>query len=211
MQTKWLLGVALAAVSTTAASQNSLDFRLASGAYEIEDSSGDLEGEGGFGFNLKGHFVVNENLFIRANYLTAEPDEVEVNGQDLDGVELEGTFLRVGLGLGDANENLRYYGALEYGDAELELRGSGGQVTFEDDGLILSAGLGDNGETAFLWEVELGLVQFGDVDGGAFEFALGYRFNEQVAILLSGQSYAVEDDFADYTLGHGMVGVRVGF
>jgi len=210
MQTKWLLGVVLAAVSTTAASQRSLDLRLASGTYDIEEDGGDVEAEGGGGFNLKGHVGVNEHLFIRTNYLTVEPDEVTANGQDLDGVEFEGTFLRVGLGLGSANENLRYYGALEYGDAELELRGSGGQVTAEDNGVVLSAGLGDNGETAFLWEVELGLVRFGDVDGGAFEAALGYRFNEQVAILFAGQSYALEDDVAEYTLSHLMIGVRVG-
>lgn len=211
MRMNWLLGVGLAVVSTTAASQNTLDFRLVSGAYEVEDGADDLEAEGGVGFNLKGQFQVNESLFIRANYLTAEPDEVEINGQDLDGVELEGTFLRVGLGLGGVNENLRYYGALEFADAELELRGNGGSLTSDDDGLVLSVGLGDNGETVFLWEVELGLVQLDEVDGGTFEFALGYRFNEQVAILFSGQSYAVEDDVAEYTLGHGMLGVRVGF
>ncbi|WP_420426791.1 hypothetical protein [Algiphilus sp.] len=208
---KWLFGMGLAVVSSTAASQNTLDFRLVSGAYEVEEGADELEAEGGVGFNLKGQFHVNERLFIRANYLTAEPDEVEINGQDLDGVELEGTFFRVGLGLGGVNENLRYYGALEFGDVELELSGSGGSVASDDNGLVVSVGLGDNGETAFLWEVELGLVQFDEVDGGSFEFALGYRVNEQVAILLSGQSYAVEDDVAEYTLGHGMLGVRIGF
>lgn len=54
-------------------------------------------------------------------------------------------------------------------------------------------------------------MRFDEVDGAAFEFALGYRVNEQIAILLSGQSYAVEDDVAEYTLGHGMLGARFSF
>lgn len=212
MQAKFLLGITMSAVSASAIGGNSVDVRLVGGNYEVEDASGDLEAEGGLGFNIKGHFPLNENVFFRANYLTAEPDEAEVNGQSVDG-EAEGTFLRGGVGVGSGNENFRYYGALEYGDVELELRDSFGAISDEDDGFIVSGGLRDSGESAFLWEVELGLVQFDEVDGTAFEFALGYRINERIAILLSGQSYAVEADNVDreFTLSHGMLGGRIAF
>jgi len=59
--------------------------------------------------------------------------------------------------------------------------------------------------------VELGLVSIGDADGATFDFTLGYRFNPMFAVILGGQSYALENDGADFTYSQGSLGLRISF
>lgn len=116
-------------------------------------------------------------------------------------------MLRGGIGL-QGGHGLRYYGVVEYGEAGFDIEGE----EVEDDGVILAVGLSDDGSGPFLWNVEAGVLEFDDVEGGTFEFTLGYRLNPAVALLIGAQGYRLEDDFdGDIDITHGTLGLRVSF
>lgn len=206
-----LFGVAsLAHAQTTAPGHattgNSVDLRLVGSAMEIEDDFDTIEVEGS-GFDLRGQVQLTPSLFGRASYLSTESDEVELNGVDVDG-DIEFDVLRAGLGLMGANNNLGYFGALEYFDADLTVEGLGEG----ESGFGASFGLRDAGMTPFIWNVELGILRLEDVDGGMFQADLGYRFNPTVALVGGVQSYALEDDFdVEYAFVQVTLGIRLQF
>ena len=201
------LALALCGACTPALGANWIDGRVAGGKYEIDDDIDEIEAEEATGFDLRAQIEPTPNVFFRAQYLNSESDELEVNGTDVDDVDFEFDMLRGGVGL-QGGEGFKYYGVVEYGEAGFDIEG----VEVEDDGVILSVGLSDDGSGPFLWNVELGAVEFDDVDGGAFEFTLGYRLNPSLAIVLGGQGYALEDDFdGEIDVSHATLGVRVSF
>lgn len=185
-----------------------LDVRLTGGSYEVDNDFDNekIETEEASGFDVRGQFNPTERIFVRAEYLTSEADEIEINGTDFD-ADFEVDTVRGGAGF-QGGSSFRYYGVVEYAEIELDLEG----VRGKEDGLILSGGLKDAGAGAFLWNVELGLVKFDDSDGGAFEFTLGYRFNPHVALVGGAQGYGLEDDEdIELSVTHATLGVRVGF
>lgn len=201
------LALALCGAATPALSANWIDGRVAGGKYEIDDDIDEIEAEEATGFDLRAQFEPTPTVFFRAQYLNSESDELEVNGTDVDGIDFEFDMLRGGVGL-QGGRGIRYYGVIEYGEAGFDIEGE----EVEDDGFIASVGLSDDGSDPLLWNVEVGTVQFDDVDGGAFEFTLGYRLNPSLAILLGFQGYALEDDFdGEIDVSHGTIGARISF
>lgn len=202
---KTLFALLSLGISAPAFSAGFVDARLASGSYEIDDDFDNLEAEEATGFDLRAQFDATENVFFRTEYLSSNADEVELNGTDFD-VDFDVDTLRGGVGL-QAGDTFKYYGAIEYAQLEFELDG----VSGDDDGFILSGGFKDAGKTPFLWNVELGLIQYDDSDGAAFEFSLGYRFNETIALVGGGQGYSLEDSGAEFDITHVTLGARVSF
>ena len=204
---RWGLALALCGACTPALGANWLEGRVAGGKYEIDDDIDEVEAEDAEGFDLRAQFEPTPNVFFRAQYLKSESDELEVNGTDVDGVDFEFDMLRGGVGL-QGGDGLRYYGVVEYGEAGFEIEGE----EVEDDGVVLAVGLSDDGSGPWLWNVEAGAVAFDDVEGGVFEFTLGYRLNPSVAVLLGGQAYRLEDDFdGELDITHGTLGLRISF
>lgn len=201
------LALVLCGACAPAFAMNWLEARFAGGKYEIDDDIDEVEAEEATGFDLRAQFEASPNLFFRAQYLKSESDELEVNGVDIDGVDFEFDMLRGGVGL-QGGRGLRYYGVVEYGEAGFEIEG---QET-EDDGVMFAVGLSDDGSTPFLWNVEAGLLEFDDVEGGVFEVTLGYRLNPAVSLLAGVQGYRLEDDFdGDIDITHGTLGLRITF
>jgi hypothetical protein len=203
----WWVALALCGAVTPALGANWIEGRVAGGKYEIDDDIDEVEADEAEGFDLRAQFEPTPNLFFRAQYLDSESDELELNGADVDGVEFQFDMLRGGVGL-QGGDGLRYYGVVEYGEAGFEVEG----VESEDDGVLLSVGLSDDGAGPFLWNVEAGVVEFDDVEGGVFEVTLGYRFNPALALLVGAQGYRLEDDFdGELDITHGTLGVRLTF
>ncbi|WP_348675252.1 outer membrane beta-barrel protein [uncultured Abyssibacter sp.] len=197
----------LAATPALAESNNSIEFRLASGTYVLEDSFDEIELESA-GIDLRGEFLIADQVFVRGELLSTTADEIELNGVDYD-VDVDTTLLRFGLGYQGMLDTVVIYGAFEYGEAEFDIEDGGSS---DDSGWIVSGGIRDNGENPFLWKVELGLVEFDDSDGAVFEFVVGYRVSEMVAIVLGGQSYEIEDDFGgEISIPNGSIGVQLRF
>lgn len=204
-----------AALSTPAAlAGNFIDLRLASSILQ-EELPSDLAAEVGFqeiessgsGISIRGQGDLAPHLFLRGSYVSTSGDEVEVDGTDFD-IDVDTSVLRAGFGLQGTNASLRYYGALEYAKVELEVEGEGDS----ENGYVLSGGLGDTGQTAFLWNVELGYITAGDSDGALVAFDLGYRFNPNLALVLGYEGYSVEDDDGvEDLLAHGSLGIRYQF
>lgn len=184
-----------------------VDARLVGSAVEIDDPFDNIQADG-VGYELRGQVDFSPMVFGRVSYLNTVADETELNGVDyFDDFKTE--VLRGGLGIQGANNNLRYFGVIEYVDVTLDIETLG---EGSEDGFILSGGLGDAAKSAFLWNVELGLVRLDDSDGAVFAFDIGYRFNPSIAIVFGGQGYAFEDsDDFEYTISHGTLGVRVSF
>jgi hypothetical protein len=207
-KTPWMLALALCGACAPAFGANWIDGRFAGGKYEIDDDIDDVEAKEAEGFDIRAQFEPNENVFFRAGYLKSKSDELEINDVDVPGdVDFKFDMLRGGVGL-QAGQGLRYYGVIEYGEAGFDIEGD----DVEDDGVIASVGLSDDGSGPFLWMIEAGLVEFDDVEGGVFEAALGYRLNPSVALLAGVQGYRLEDDFdGDVDITHGTLGVRISF
>ncbi len=204
------LALSAAAASPDALAVGSVDLRFLGGETEIDDGFDKLETEDG-GFDFRAHFEISPQAFLRARYSSAESDELEVSGEEIDGVDLELDILRGGIGI-QGGESVRYYGALEYINADFELSGEGGSIGEAEKGAGLFVGLGDKGDTAFLWNVELGYLELSDSDGAAFEFNIGYRINPTWAVVLGGQGYSLEDELdIEYTISQGTLGVRASF
>ncbi|MGH8516903.1 MAG: hypothetical protein ACREUE_05540 [Panacagrimonas sp.] len=201
------LALALCGACTPALGANWIDGRVATGKYEIDDDIDEVEAEEAEGFDLRAQFEPTPSVFFRAQYLNSESDELEVNGTDIDDVDFEFDMLRGGVGL-QGGRGIRYYGVVEYGEAGFEIE----DTETEDDGVILSVGLSDDGNSPLLWNVEAGVLEFDDVEGGVFEVSLGYRLNPSLAIVVGAQGYRLEDDFdGDLDITHGTLGVRISF
>lgn len=201
------LALALCAACTPALGANWIEGRFAGGKYELDDDIDEVEADEAEGFDLRAQFEPAPNVFFRAQYLKSESDELEVNGTDIDGIDFEFDMLRGGVGL-QGGQGLRYYGVVEYGEAGFDIEGE----EAEDDGVILAVGLSDDGSTPFLWNIEAGVLEFDDVEGGVFEATLGFRLNPSVALLAGIQGYRLEDDFeGDIDVTHGTLGVRISF
>lgn len=198
-----LLGLAMVAPAAHA----ELDLRLLGSGHEIEAGPDEVESEGS-GYQLRSHFDVGEHFFVRGSVLSEDTDEVDLNGVEV-AADLETRVARFGLGYSHVADAVRLYGAAEYADLEIDLQGEKAQ----DDGLLLSAGIGDNGEGAFLWEAEYGLLRLDESDGTTLTFTLGYRFSERFAVVGGGQAYYFEDDAenSETTLAYGTLGVRFSF
>lgn len=204
-----------ATLSTPAAlAGNFIDLRLASSVIQ-EELPSDIAAEVGFqeiestgtGISIRGQGDLSPNLFVRGSYVSTSGDEVEVDGVDFD-IDVDASVLRAGLGLQGTNATLRYYGALEFAKVEIEVEGDGDG----ENGYVLYGGLGDTGQNAFLWSVELGYIKAGDSDGALFAFDLGYRFNPHLALVIGYEGYAVEDDEGvEDLLAHGSLGIRYQF
>lgn len=194
--------------SAPALATNYFDVRLASGTYEVDDGVDRVEFDSA-GLDLRGKAMVSESLFLRAELLSTTADEATLVGVGTADVDIDTTILRFGIGgMNRIGDNAAIYGAFEFGSAEFDVDGD----TIDDDGFIISGGLHDLGETPFLWRVELGLVSFSDSDGSAFEFEVGYRVNETLALLLGAQAYSIEDDAEiEYTVPNGFLGLRFSF
>jgi hypothetical protein len=204
----WILALAICSACTPALGANWIDGRFAGGKYEIDDDIDDVEAKDAEGFDIRAQFEASPNVFFRADYLKSKSDDFEVNDVDIPGdVDFKFDMLRGGVGL-QAGRGIRYYGVVEYGEAGFDIEGD----DTEDDGVIASVGLSDDGNGPFLWMIEAGLVEFDDVDGGVFEAALGWRLNPAVALVAGVQGYRLEDDFdGDLDITHGTVGVRISF
>ena len=202
------LALALCGACTPALGANWIDGRFAGGKYEIDDDIDEVEAKEAEGFDLRAQFEPDENVFFRAGYLKSKSDEIEVNDADLPGdVDFEFDMLRGGVGL-QGGHGLRYYGVIEYGEAGFDIEGE----ETEDDGVIASVGLSDDGNGPLLWNVEAGVVAFDDIEGGVFEATLGYRLNPSVALVAGVQGYRLEDDFdGELDITHGTLGVRISF
>lgn len=206
----FLLAIAAAFASPAAFAAGSVDLRILGGETEIEDSVDSIETED-TGFDFRSHFEISPRAFLRGRYTSSESDDVEVNGVEVSGVDLELDILRGGIGL-QGGDSVRYYGALEYVKADLEVTIDGESGSEDEKGIGLFVGLGDKGDTAFLWNVELGYLELSDSDGAGFEFNVGYRFNPTWAVVLGGQGYSLEDELdLEYTISHGTLGVRASF
>lgn len=201
-------GISLLALAMVApAAQAELDIRLLGSAHEVEAGPDEVESEGS-GYQFRSHFDVGEHFFLRGSVLSEDTDEVDFNGVEVP-ADLETRVARFGIGYTHVADAVRLYGAAEYADLEIDLQGE----KAEDDGLLLSAGIGDNGEGAFLWEAEYGLLRLDESDGSTLSFTLGYRFNERFAIVGGGQAYYFEDDGenSETTLSYGTLGARFSF
>lgn len=197
--------VILTMAASNAWAQGSLDARFVSGAQKIDDGIDEIESES-VGLDLRGQVTLSDLVFLRGQYSHTEADEIEINGTDFD-ADNEATIIRGGVGLQAATQSFRYYGIVEAGKLKLEIEGEGDS----GNGVVISAGLGDIGANAFVWNVELGAASFDEADGAVFDFTLGYRINPSIAILLGGQAYALENDGIDLTYSQGTLGVRVSF
>lgn len=201
------LSLGLGLLSSSAFAANHVEARLAGGTYEIDDGVDKIELESG-GLDLRGYFDVSPNVFLRGEYLIASADEFRYAGTDVDS-DTDTSVLRLGAGYRGSLGKATLYGTLEYGRVELDNQDVGSD---SDSGVILTGGLQDNGDGAFLWNVELGIAQFDDLEGGLFEFTLGYRFNPSFAIVGGVQAYAFEDDYdTEYNLPNGSLGIRYTF
>lgn len=204
----WWLALAACGACAPAFGANWVDGRFAGGKYEIDDNIDDVEAKDAEGFDIRAQFEANENVFFRADYLKSKSDDIELNDVDIPGdLDFKFDMLRGGVGL-QGGRGMRYYGVVEYGEAGFDIEGD----ETEDDGVIASVGLSDDGSGPFLWMLEAGLVEFDDVEGGVFEAALGWRLNPSVAIVAGIQGYRLEDDAdGDLDITHGTVGVRISF
>jgi hypothetical protein len=192
--------------SAAVAQVASIDLRAVGATLEIDDDVDKIETESS-GFEIRGAVYFNSQFFGRVSYVTTESDEIEFNGVDVDG-DIDLDITRAGLGVQGESGPVVLYGAIEYADVKLTLE----DVEADDDGFILSGGIRDSGVGSFLWGAELGFVKLDEIDGAVFQFDIGYRFTPNVAILLGGQGYAMEDDFGgEYTVSHGTLGVRFSF
>ena len=197
-----LLTAALLLVSCTPAMATGwIEARIADGTYEFDqdDADIDLEAEGAAGFDLRAQFDATPNLFLRGEYLSSEADEAELNGDEFD-IDIEAEVLRGGVGL-QSGSTVKMNLELESEEAN-------------EDGFAMSGGLKDGGTAKFLWNVELGLVQLDDTDGGTFDVTLGYRFNPTVAVFGGAQSYVFgedDDNDGELSLVHLTGGVRLSF
>ena len=199
-------GVLLGLLAAAPSAHGAFEVRLVGSAHELEAGPDEVESEGG-GYQLRSHFALGEHFFLRGSVLSEDSDEVDLNGVEVP-ADLETRVARVGLGYAHVAEAVRLYGSAEYADLELDLEGE----RAEDDGLLLSGGITDNGEGAFLWEVEYGFLRLSDSDGSTLAFTLGYRFSERFAIVGGGQAYIFDnDDDSETTLGYGSLGMRFSF
>lgn len=205
-----LPAVLAAFLSPSAFAVGSVDLRVAGGESEIDDGFDSIETEDS-GIEFRGHFDFTPQAFLRLRYTSIESDEFELNGVEIDGVDQELDIIRGGIGM-QGGESVRYYGALEYVSADIQLSGDGGSIDATEKGAGLFVGLGDKGQTAFLWNVEVGYLELSDSDGAGFEFNIGYRFNPTWAVVLGGQGYNLEDELdIEYTFSQGTLGVRASF
>lgn len=212
MSTSRCLFVAIAAAmaSPAAVAAGTVDLRFAGGESEIEDGGDRIETEDS-GFDVRAEFALSPNASLRGRYSSVESDELDVNGTGVDGVDLGLDILRGGISI-QGGEAVRYYGALEYISADIEISAGDDSAKGDQKGGGVFVGLHDKGDGAFLWNVELGYLELSESDGAAFEFNIGYRFNPTWAVILGGQGYSLEDEFdVEYTISQGTLGVRASF
>lgn len=201
-----ILCVTLALASTSALAAGTIQARLADGSYKIEDPFNEVEVEEAPGFEFRGQFDFSPNVFGRASYLSSESDGVEFNAQDIDG-DLEFDTFRAGVGYQGGTGNARFYGVAEYASLGLSIDGE----NEDSDGVLISGGIKDNGQGAFLWNVELGLLRLDKSDGISLDFTLGWRINKTFALLFGGEGYGFDEDDVETDFTHVTLGAQLSF
>lgn len=196
---QWLLTGLMLVASSAAVADTMVDGRVAAGIQTLESDSGDLDIDS-LGVDARGHFDIDENLFLRSSVLIARGKAKA--GPSKDDSELH--IFRFGLGYQSALPKAIAYGALEFDRHWLKV---GKQVT-EHAGLVGSVGARDPGTSPFLWQAELGLLSVGSV-GGVVDVQAGYRITPSMAVLAGLQSYFLSEDQQSITSG--TVGLRFDF
>lgn len=201
------LGLLLLASSAAYAGGN-VSAAIGGGSYEIDvDDGSDVEADDIAGFDLRGHFEVSPNVFLRVGYLTTSGDEVEIGGTNYS-ADTDIDVVRMGAGYGSNAGSIRVYGAIEYVDFQFGVEGDDDS----SDGVGLTAGLSDQGLGNVMWSVELSILALDDLEGGRFDARLGYRFTPMFAAFVGLESYALEDDYdAEFSMGHVFLGGTLSF